>query len=42
MLKDVLIEKGGKYLILVYMSIKDGKMDVIYVDEKLFDMRIMC
>lgn len=39
MLKKVLIEKEvGKYLILVYMSIKDGKMDVCNVDEKLFDI----
>lgn len=41
-LKDALTEKGGKYLILAYMSIKDGKMDVTYVDEKLFDTRTMC
>lgn len=38
-LKTALTEKeAGKYLILAYMSIKDGKMDVNNVDEKLFDI----
>lgn len=38
-LKKASTEKeAGKYLILAYMSIKDGKMDVCNVDEKLFDI----
>lgn len=37
-LKKALTEKeAGKYLILTYMSIKDGTIDVNNVDEKLFD-----
>lgn len=37
-LKKALTEKeAGKYLILAYMSIKDGTIDVNNVDEKLFD-----
>lgn len=37
-LKEALMEKEtGKYLILAYMSIKDGTIDVNNVDEKLFD-----
>lgn len=30
-------EDSGKYLILAYMSLKDGKMDVTNLDKKLFD-----
>lgn len=30
------VEKSGKYLILAYMSLKDGKMDVVNVDKELF------
>lgn len=38
-LKKALTEKeAGKYLILAYMSIKDGKIDVNNVDEELFNI----
>lgn len=36
-LKKVLLKECGKYLILVYMSLKDGKMDVDNVNKDLFD-----
>lgn len=31
------VEESGKYLILAYMSLKNGKMDVDNIDKKLFD-----
>lgn len=31
------VEESGKYLILAYMSLKDGKMDVDNLDQDLFD-----
>lgn len=31
------VEESGKYLILAYMSLKDGKLDVDNVDKKFFD-----
>lgn len=38
LIKEVfIVEEGGKYLILVYMSLKDGMLDVGNVDMKLFN-----
>lgn len=34
---DPTVEEGGKFLILAYMSLNDGKMDVNDVDETLFE-----
>lgn len=34
---DLKLEECGKYLILVYMSLKDGKIDVKDVDRNVFD-----
>lgn len=35
--KALTVEEGGKYLILAYMSLKDGTLDVGNVDIKLFN-----
>lgn len=34
---DLILEECGKYLILVYMSLKNGRIDVKDVDINLFD-----
>lgn len=34
---DLTLEEGGKYLILAYMSLKNGRIDVKDVDKNLFD-----
>lgn len=34
---DLTLEERGKYLILAYMSLKDGKIDVKNVDKNVFD-----
>lgn len=36
-LKKAPLKERGKYLILAYMSLKDGKMDVDNVNKDLFD-----
>lgn len=36
-LKKAPLKERGKYLILAYMSLKDGKMDVDNVKKDLFD-----